>query len=90
MIQNFNTMAEMIGAVYYTKAELEDDKGNPTRRQMILRRKLAEKYLPQLNFDEIDEIVKDVDLEAGDEAMQDKVNQLTINKDDLKQADENS
>ena len=50
-----------------------------------LRRKLAEKYLPQLDFDELDEILKDVELKFPDDILQDKVNQLSIENEDLEE-----
>ena len=72
-------------AACYSKAEMEDEKGNPTPKQKHLRRKLAEKYLPQLDFDELDEILKDVELKFPDDILQDKVNQLSIENEDLEE-----
>ncbi len=85
MIQNFNQLVELVSAVYYTKAEMEDEKGNPTLKQKQLRRKLAEKYLSQLDFDELDDIIEEVNVAANDDELQQKVNDLSIEDKDLDQ-----
>lgn len=85
MISIFNNIVEAVMAACYSKAEMEDEKGNPTPKQKHLRRKLAEKYLPQLDFDELDEILKDVELKFPDDILQDKVNQLSIENEDLEE-----
>lgn len=83
MITNFNSMFDMVSAIFYSKNEMEDEKGNPTVKQKLLRRELAKKYLPQLEFDELEEIVKRVDTEANDESLQARVNDAKIKEDDL-------
>lgn len=88
MIQNFNSMVEMVDAIYYKKTELEDKDGNPTAKQMILRKELAKEYLPQLDFDKLDEIVKRVDLLSTDDQLQDKVNKASISEEDLTEVEE--
>lgn len=85
MIQNFNATAELVGSIYYKKTDLEDDKGNPSDTQMILRRKLAELYLPQLNFDSLDEVINSVNTEVNKKKLSDQVKNANINKEDLKQ-----
>lgn len=88
MIQNFNSLVEIIGAVYFSKTDMEDEKGNPTPKQKHLRRKLAEKYLPQLDFDELDDLIDEVNLAAGDDEVQAKVDEVSIEDKDLKQIEE--
>ena len=83
MIQNFNSIVELIGSIYYTKSDLEDKNGNPTKKSMILRKQLAKKYLGQFDFDELDKLIDDVDTEAGEALMQDKVNSIKITSEDL-------
>ena len=83
MLQNFENLVEAVKNIYYPKDEMEDDKGMATPKQMFLRRKLAEKYLPQLDFDELDEIVKEVNIKATDVTLTDRVKDIDITKDDL-------
>lgn len=85
MIQNFNSTVEMIQSIYYGKQDLEDANGNPTPTAIHLRKELAKEYLPQLDFDKLDEIVKRVNLEAGNDDMLNKVRDLEITDKDLKQ-----
>lgn len=88
MISNFNSMVEMIMTIYYKKTDMEDEKGNPSAKQMYLRRELAKEYLPQLNFDNLEEIVKRVEIQAADDKLQDDVSKLSIDKNDLEEVEE--
>lgn len=81
MIQNFNTLVDLVGSMYYSKSELEDDNG-PTKKAIMLRKSLASKYLP-INIDELDEIINNIDIDAKDDTLQQKVSELTINDQDL-------
>ena len=87
MLQNFENIVEAVKAIYYQKTEMEDNKGNPTPKQMHLRRTLAEKYLPQLDFDELDEIIASVNLMATDDTVTDRVKNVEITKEDLKEVE---
>lgn len=88
MIANFNSLVEMVMSIYYKKSDMEDDKGNPTSKQIHLRKELAKVYLPQLDFDNLDEIVKIVDINATDDKLQDDVSKISINKDDLEEIED--
>lgn len=83
MIQNFNNVAEMVESIYYTKTELEDKDGNATPKRRHLRKELAKKYVPQLELDDLDEIIKRVDLEANDDILQQRVADIDIEDEDL-------
>lgn len=83
MIQNFNNQVEVTMAIYFKKNEMEDEKGNPTNKQMLLRRELAKVYLPQLDFDNLEEIVKRVNRDDVDLQLQDKVADVDIEDEDL-------
>ncbi len=83
MLTNFENIVEAVKTVYYSKEDMEDEKGNPTPKQMHLKKKLAQKYLPQLDFDELDEIVKEVELLATDNVLTDKIKNLKIDDKDL-------
>lgn len=86
MINNFNNVVELVGNIYYAKGELEDDKGNLTPKGRYLRRFLAEKYMPQLFDDiELDDMIKKVDAMSVDDQLQDKVDELSIDKEDLEE-----
>lgn len=88
MIQNFNSMVEMVQSIYYTKNEMEDEKGNPTVKQMHLRKELAREYLPQLDFDLLEDIVKRVNLQSVDNELQDRVNKLNISDENLNEVND--
>ena len=90
MIQNFNTRAELVESIYYDKNELEDDKGNSTAKRRALRLKLAQEYLPQMDFDRMNEIIKEVDVAAGEEKLQSKVNKINIDNNDLSEISEDN
>ena len=88
MIQNFNTRVEVVESLYYDKNDLEDDKGNSTAKRRALRLRLAQEYLPQMDFDRLAEIVKEVDLAAGEEKLQAKVNAINIDNKDISEITE--
>lgn len=83
MITNFNAVVEMVGSIFYSKSELEDEKGNPTAKQMHLRRELAKEYLPQLDFDNLEQIIDRVDTASNDDILQAKVNSMSISQEEL-------
>lgn len=85
MINNFNTLFETVSTVYYSKDELEDENGKPTAKQMHLRRELAKEYLPQLDFDKLDEIIKKVNVNATDDVLQKRVSDIKITDDEIKE-----
>ena len=88
MIQNFNTLVETVMSIYYSKGELETKDGAPTPKAILLKKKLAEEYLPQLDFDKLEEIVKQVDIESAEEELRDKANNATITNQDIDEVDE--
>ena len=87
MISSFNSLVEVIESIYYDKSELEDDQGRFSPRRIALRKELAREYLPQLNIDHLDDVVKKVELIATDDLLQKKVNGLQINSDDIAQVE---
>ena len=83
MINNFNTLVELAGSLYYQKNELEDQNGNPTAKSMFLRKEMAKKYLSQLDFDELDEVIKAVDMSATDETLKNRVSKIEITNEEI-------
>ena len=83
MISNFNSLVEMVTSIYYKQDEIQDSDGKPTAIVMNLRKELAKEYLPQLDFDNLDEIVKKVNLESKDSVLKDKVASIMISGDDI-------
>lgn len=83
MISNFNSMCEMVASIFYKKSDMEDKDGNPTAKQMHLRRELAKEYLPQLDFDNLEKIIERVDVDSNDDTLQDRANAANISKEDL-------
>lgn len=84
MINNFNSLVDVVMNIYGGKGEWEDKNGNPSHKQVRLRRELARKYLPQLDHDELDEIMKKVNVGAMNDDLQDKVAEVDISDEDLK------
>ena len=88
MIQNFNNLVELASAMYYSKEQLEDKDGGLTSTAMNLRRKLAEKYLPQLEFDDLDAIVREVDALSTDDKLKSRVTAIRISNSDLQEIEQ--
>lgn len=89
MIQNFNALVEIVMSIFYSKDDMEDEKGNPTAKQMFLRKELAKEYLPQLNIDALEDIVKRVNIQANDNKLQKKVDELSIEDKDIAEIEGN-
>lgn len=83
MINNFTSLVELTMNIYGNKKEWEDEKGNPTNLQKHLRKAMAMKYFPQLEFDELDELVDQARLAAKNDDLQDKVADLAIEDEDI-------
>lgn len=87
MVNNFNIAFEAVSSIYFGKDELEDKEGKPTAMQMHLKKELAKEYLPQLDFDRLDEIIKKVKIDATDDILQKRVSNIDITDEDLKEVD---
>lgn len=87
MLNNFNAVVDAVASFYYNPEELQDKEGKPTPKMKILRKHLAKKYLPQFDFDDLDEIIAQVDLETTDEKLQGVAKEAQIEKDDLQQVE---
>ena len=83
MISNFNTMVELIATLYYSQDQLTDKDGKPTPFMKHLKKELAMKYLPQFDFDELDQIVDRVNLKAIDDKLEMKINNSKIEQEDI-------
>ena len=83
MIQNFNALLEFLENLYFQKKDLEDDNGNFTATRMAFRKELAKEYLPQLDYDRIDEIVNYAKLQGTRELLQNKVSNIAIEDSDI-------
>ena len=83
MIQNFTNLAELVENTWYTKSQLEDENGNATPRRRILRKKLLRKYISQLEIDDLEEIISQVDIEAGEVDITSKANKVALNNSDV-------
>lgn len=85
MIQNFNSLVELVANMYYKKSEIEDDNG-PTAKMLLLRKSLAAKYLP-IDIDELDEIIAQVDLDFKDSQLSDKAAKMNVDNEDLEEVE---
>ena len=88
MINNFNQAVEVIESIQYTKDELEDKDGKASFKRIALRKELAKKYLPQLDFDELEDIFKRVDIESTDMTLQQRVSNTEITDKDLEEVED--
>ena len=89
MIGNYNTLVETVSSLYYNKTDMEDENGNATPKQIILKKKLAEKYLPQLDFDELDEIIDEVNTLAVKDEMDKKAEGIDISDEEINNVENN-
>jgi len=87
MIQNFDNLVELVESIAYSKKELEDDDKEATAKRRRLRLELAKKYLPQINIDEIEDILRKVDLDATDDDLEKKVKETDITPKNLQELD---
>ena len=83
MIQNFNTMVDLVSSIYFKQEELEDENKNPTPMMINLKKELAKEYLPQLNFDQLSELIDRVKVATGEDIMQAKAANIQIEQDDI-------
>lgn len=83
MIQNFNTVVELVGSIFFKQSELEDDNRNPTATMITLKKELAKLYLPQLDFDQLNELVDRVKVAAGEDVMQTRGADIKITQQDI-------
>ena len=82
MIQNFNAFVDLMASMYFLPEELEKD-GKPTRIAIEFRRSVAEKYISQVNYEEMDNIVEKTKTRAAEEKVQGKANEIDIDDDDV-------
>lgn len=83
MIQNYNSMVEFTESLYFKKGELEDEQGNYTPLRMHYRKELAKEYMPQLDYDRLDEIVSVAREKGGMDDLQDKTSTIKISDSDV-------
>lgn len=89
MISNFNDLCKLVGSLFYKESDLTDQNGNPTTKMIHLRKELAKKYLPQLDFDMLNDIIKQVDIDDVDDDLQNQVSNANIEKEDLNELKDN-
>jgi len=83
MIQSFNALVELIASMKFTAKDLKDDGGNDTPLAVHLKNEVAKEYLPQIEFDMLDRILKKVNLDYPKDLLQDKVKQSNITNEDI-------
>lgn len=83
MISDFKTLNELVEDIFFSKSELEDENNKPSDVAIVLKRKLAEEYLPQLDYSKLDEIVKDVKIEAKKMTLEKLASNKIIDSEDI-------
>ena len=87
MIQNFNVCAEMIASLYFNDKDIKDANGSPSEIMIVLKRKLAERYLPQLGFEGLEALVNEVKEETLGSQLVKTVDDHEITDDDFDDLD---
>ena len=85
MIGNYNAMVEFIASMYALQDKMQDADGKPTNYQKHLRKEIAKKFIPQMDFDDLEEIIKRVELAAKDDELQTRATNSSIQKEDLEE-----
>lgn len=85
MIQNFNSLFELISQTMYTKEDLEDKDGNPTPKQKLLKKELVKEYIGQIDYDRIQEICDKVDLLSNKEDLDNIAKNIQIEDEDIEE-----
>lgn len=84
MINDFNTLNELASNIYFSTNELQDEENKPSNIAIVLKRKLAEEYLPQLDYSKMDEIIEKVRIEANQMTLTQKAAKEKIDDTDMK------
>lgn len=87
MINDFKTLNELVEDIFFSRNDLEDENNKPSNIAIVLKRKLAEEYLPQLDYDKLDSIVEKVKIEANRMTLEKKASETTIEKEDIEKVD---
>ena len=85
MLGNVNGLIEFISSFAFKDSELKDENGVPTKKMLLLKRKLSEKYLPQLDFESLDKIIDKVNEEANQSDLENQVQKTEINEQDFEE-----
>ena len=83
MITNFNGLVEMVASIYYSQDQLQDQEQKPTPIVKHLRKELAKDYLPQLDFDQLEEIINRVNVAATDDRLEANIQHAKLSTDDV-------
>lgn len=85
MIQNFTQLYDLTSQILFTKEELEKEDGSPTYIAMEYKKDLAKEYLPQLDFDILEEIADKVKIRANKFKLKDIKKDITIEDEDIEE-----
>lgn len=85
MIQNFNTLSELISQIYFNADELATEEGKPTDLSVALRKEIAREFLPQLNYAQLDDIVNRVRISANERELERRVAKAKIEPADIQE-----
>ena len=85
MIGNVNGIIDHIASFAFKENELKDENGGATKKMLLLRRHLTEKYLPQLDFENLDKIIDKVNEEANQSDLEQQVQKTEISDKDFEE-----
>jgi hypothetical protein len=83
MISDYNVLAELVSNIYFSQKELETEDGKPSNLAIVLKRKLAEEYLPQLDYGKMDTIAEAIRIEANQMTLKQQTKDKTISSEEI-------
>jgi len=83
LINNFETIYNFVLGLYYSDSNNDDD---ANKEKLLLKRKLAAKFLPMFNYSEIEDFIKEIKVDMQKEKL-DPANATDDNDDDLNDSD---
>ena len=88
MVSNFNSLLDVLMAVFLTKNEAEDKDGNPTEMARQFKKLVLHEYIPQIDIDHFDDLVDQARDLANTRQMRETVNSENIINTGLAEAGE--
>jgi phage gp16-like protein len=83
MINDFNTLNELAEKIYFSNNELQTEDEKPSNIAIMLKKELAQEYLPQLDLSKLDEVVERVRIKANEMTLKQKAASGAIDAKDI-------
>lgn len=83
MISNFNALYELVSQLYFLQDDLQTEDNKPSEKALALKRELAKKYLPQLDYDDLDKMIERVGVRATEMELRKRVADADPTKEEI-------